>query len=318
MFINSFILFSSLCSSLVELEQLLDHELHLINYRTCPWKELSVPFDQDPVYDAIIIGDGLEAFAVGTALYKEGISKFKILGSNAPTPVPHKIFKTPSGSDIPALTFQAWYVAQYGLASWDEMKAVPNNIWKDYLAWYQRVMKLPVEPHSRLTALKPVDGSFVLEIDNQGKLFKIKTHRVVFADGKSLSECGEASKAYYYCDDDLKGKQAVTGGYHQPEIAHLKDQMDRWQHHLSPDALKANPEIGTYPYLGEHFEFRGSAPYLKDLYCFNEGALPSHGALPLSIGAERLAGEIAVDVFRRAYQDRKTIYDLKESHACRR
>jgi FAD-dependent urate hydroxylase len=66
-------------------------------------------------------------------------------------------------------------------------------------------------------------------------------------------------------------------------------------------------EAGNFPYLGPHFQFLernpGQAPYLKHLYCFNYGALLSHGLTSSSIdaisaGAERLSKGIAADFFQ--------------------
>lgn len=62
-----------------------------------------------------------------------------------------------------------------------------------------------------------------------------------------------------------------------------------------------------FPYLGPHFQFLekhpGQAPYLKHLYCFNYGALLSHGLTSssidaLSTGADRLSKGIAADFFQ--------------------
>lgn len=62
-----------------------------------------------------------------------------------------------------------------------------------------------------------------------------------------------------------------------------------------------------FPYLGPHFQFLektpGEAPYLRHIYCFNYGALLSHGLVSssidaLSTGADRLTKGIAADFFQ--------------------
>lgn len=64
--------------------------------------------------------------------------------------------------------------------------------------------------------------------------------------------------------------------------------------------------LGNFPYLGPHFQYLekvpGMTPYLKHLYCFNYGALVSHGLVSCSIdalsaGALRLTQGIAADFF---------------------
>lgn len=64
--------------------------------------------------------------------------------------------------------------------------------------------------------------------------------------------------------------------------------------------------VKKFPYLGDHYQFqektKGEAPFLRHIYCFNYGALVSHGMTsssidPLSIGADRLAKGIAADFF---------------------
>jgi FAD-dependent urate hydroxylase len=71
-----------------------------------------------------------------------------------------------------------------------------------------------------------------------------------------------------------------------------------------------SPKLCRFPYLGKYFEFLekipGSAPYLKNIYCFNYGAYLSHGRISgdidqIGIGAERLAEGIALDLKTEKY-----------------
>lgn len=95
-------------------------------------------------------------------------------------------------------------------------------------------------------------------------------------------------------------------GYHidafkVPELNAFAQHIKLWKDRLPEDGKLAN-----FPYLGDHFQFlekqEGSAPFLKNIYCFNYGALVSHGLVssaidPLSTGALRLAEGIASDFF---------------------
>lgn len=69
-------------------------------------------------------------------------------------------------------------------------------------------------------------------------------------------------------------------------------------------------ELAAFPYLGSHFEFQEkspqTAPFLKQIHCFNQGALLSHGFLTVDIdslpaGTARLAEGIASDLFLTSY-----------------
>lgn len=76
---------------------------------------------------------------------------------------------------------------------------------------------------------------------------------------------------------------------------------------LWKDVLKeADPSLGKFPYLGDHYQFIEKkfllAPFLKNIYCFNYGALLSHGLTSSSIdgistGAKRVAEGIARDFY---------------------
>ena len=78
-----------------------------------------------------------------------------------------------------------------------------------------------------------------------------------------------------------------------PELNHFASAIKIW-------------EQKGFPYLGPHYQFLekepGNAPFLKHLYCFNYGALLSHGLTSSSIdgistGALRLTEGIAADFF---------------------
>lgn len=96
---------------------------------------------------------------------------------------------------------------------------------------------------------------------------------------------------------------AVDGRYRQELQPHLEAIL-LWQDKVSLEADGRTAKLGSFPYLGSHFQFlektAGSAPYLKDIYCFNYGAFLSHGLLSgdipgISTGARRLAQGIAAD-----------------------
>ncbi len=94
-------------------------------------------------------------------------------------------------------------------------------------------------------------------------------------------------------------------GAKRPELAAFVDQILLWQHRVEPDTCELCPQLGSAPYLGSHFQFLerniGQAPYLRHIYCFNYGAMMSHGLLgdihAMSAAAARLTEGIAADFY---------------------
>lgn len=88
----------------------------------------------------------------------------------------------------------------------------------------------------------------------------------------------------------------------RPEVAGFRDAIETWRSHVPPDEAVAHPEEARFPYLGDAFQLRGSAPGIGRAHVFNWGATLSHGALGgdipgVEVGARRLAQGIARDLF---------------------
>jgi cation diffusion facilitator CzcD-associated flavoprotein CzcO len=88
----------------------------------------------------------------------------------------------------------------------------------------------------------------------------------------------------------------------RPEIASFRDAIDTWRSHISPGEARKFPEEARFPYLGDAFQLQGRAAGLNRVHVFNWGSTMSHGALAgdipgIQIGAERVAGGIARDLF---------------------
>lgn len=88
-----------------------------------------------------------------------------------------------------------------------------------------------------------------------------------------------------------------------PEIHEIYNKIVTWEEHTK------EKKLSHFPYLGAAFQFlpkHESDSYIKDIYCFNYGALLSHGLISstidsISAGAERLANGIAADFFLQEY-----------------
>ena len=66
---------------------------------------------------------------------------------------------------IPNLTIQRWYEAQHGDGTWEGMGLVPKETWAAYLAWYRRVLGIPVQPDTRWCASTPGPSPAPVAID---------------------------------------------------------------------------------------------------------------------------------------------------------
>lgn len=92
----------------------------------------------------------------------------------------------------------------------------------------------------------------------------------------------------------------------RPELARWRGAVLTWRDRVAPGQADAHPEAARFPYLGDGFQLlaRGAddAASLSRIHMFNWGSTMSHGALAgdipgLGIGATRLAGAIARDLF---------------------
>ena len=85
---------------------------------------------------------------------------------------------------IPSLSYRAWHEAQAALPDWDSIDRISRPRWMDYLAWYRRVLQLPVENEVRLLDIAP-DPSGLLELSvmRRGRPDTILARRLVLANG---------------------------------------------------------------------------------------------------------------------------------------
>lgn len=152
-------------TSLSALESTLARELAMLGYPARDW----VPprtFQNRPILDVLIVGAGQSGLSAAFGLMREKVLRILVVDAKPEGKEgPWKDFarmvtlRTPkhvTGPDlgIPNLTFQAWYEAQYGADGWTNLKLIPKELWADYLAWYRRVLGLPVRNGVKVGALK--------------------------------------------------------------------------------------------------------------------------------------------------------------------
>lgn len=180
-------------AGLVALEARLRQDLELLELPGKPW----VPRREAEglsVTDVAVIGAGMCGLAAAAALRLMGIDNTRVLdrapaGQEGPwvTYARMETLRSPKtlagpALGLPALTFRAWFEAQFGREAWDRLGKIPRAQWMEYLVWYRRVMGVAVENETRVTLLRPrADGLLEVETDRPGRIL---ARRVVLASGR--------------------------------------------------------------------------------------------------------------------------------------
>lgn len=220
-------------TNLAELEADYARQRTLLNLPPKPWMPVTKGPTGVPVLDVAIVGAGLCGLVAHAALEMEGITNVRLLdrapaGQEGPWITFARMetlrtIKEAAGPalGIPALTFRAWFVAQWGTAAWEEMTLAPRTMWMDYLNWYRKM--------TRPDVLNDCD---VTEISPEGAIFRLRTsagdiwaRRVILATGLDalgapklppVAQAMPRGTVYHSADvfdvDGLKGKRVIVVG----------------------------------------------------------------------------------------------------------
>lgn len=177
-------------NNLQDLEIQLKEELQSLEYPPPPWL---TPTPKD-IHDVIIIGGGMAGLAAAFGLMREGIPNVQVIdaspeGYEGPWDTYARMLtlRSPKFLAGPALgisnlTFQAWYIAQFGNDAWEQLYKIPTKMWMDYLRWYRKVLAIPVKNNQTVVDIAPGKGFIQLTFAN-GEL--ISARKVVLATGRS-------------------------------------------------------------------------------------------------------------------------------------
>jgi len=87
---------------------------------------------------------------------------------------------------LPALTFRAWYTAQFDTDGWDRLDKIPKEQWMDYLIWYRHILALPIENEVRLLSIDAATDDLVaLRLQDQTGTRTEFARHLVLATGRS-------------------------------------------------------------------------------------------------------------------------------------
>ncbi len=145
--------------------------------------------------DVVIIGGGMCGMVAWLGLRTGGLRRVRVLDRSAPgregpwvTYARMETLRSPKTLTGPAfghgaLTFQAWYRAQFGVASWNALDKIPRPMWMDYLRWYREVLKIPVENGVSVDRVEP-EGDLLRLTVSGAESGTILTRKLIFATGR--------------------------------------------------------------------------------------------------------------------------------------
>ncbi|WP_138467812.1 NAD(P)-binding domain-containing protein [Poseidonocella sp. HB161398] len=178
--------------SLAALEARLAEDLACLDLPANPW----VP-PREGVTDVLVVGAGMCGLAALAQLRLWGIDRSLAVdaspeGYEGPweTFARMRTLRSPKSLtgpalDLPALTFRAWFTAQWGAAAWEALGKIPKGQWMDYLRWYRKVLALPVRNGTRLTGLCGEGDLLRVELATPDGPESLLARRVVLATGRS-------------------------------------------------------------------------------------------------------------------------------------
>lgn len=183
-------------TGLRQLELRLRQDLSWLEWPAKSW----VPprsFGGETVTDVVVVGAGMCGLAAAAALKGLGIASLTVLdkapaGREGPwlTFARMETLRSPKqltgpALGLPALTFRAWYEAQFGTEAWARLGKIPRVQWMEYLVWYRRVLDLPVHNEVELLAVEPgPENLLTLRLREAGSERVVHARHLVLATGR--------------------------------------------------------------------------------------------------------------------------------------
>jgi cation diffusion facilitator CzcD-associated flavoprotein CzcO len=180
---------------LAQLQARLKQDLAWLDLPAKDWV-IARSFNGQPVIDVAIIGAGMAGMAAAASLRMLGIHA--VLFDRAPvghegpwaTTARMETLRSPKqltgpALGLPALTFRAWFEAQYGIQAWEVLDKIPRLQWMDYLRWYRKVLELDVRNvHEVRDVIACQDGHVEIHLDSPAGPQIIHARRLVIASGR--------------------------------------------------------------------------------------------------------------------------------------
>lgn len=188
---------SSAAIRLKKLEARAAKEIELLNYPPRKnWLPEKRTTDGKLIYDVVVVGGGQTGIALLFSLLREKVSNIVAFdecdeGYEGPwrTYARMDTLRTPkytTGPDcnIPSLTFQAWYEAQYGEKGWESIDFIPRLEWASYLQWLRNFLKLPIENRAKVGAIRWLESEKCFVVPVTSSSFKeVYSRKIILATG---------------------------------------------------------------------------------------------------------------------------------------
>ncbi len=177
-------------AGLAALEARLQQDLVWLDLPARPWVKARVSAGQ-AVLDVAIIGGGMAGLALAAELRNLGVAAVIFdqspAGFEGPwaTTARMETLRSPKQLTGPALTFRAWYEAQFGIDGWALLDKIPRLQWAEYLRWYRKVLALDVRNEHRVSRVAPrADGLIELDIVTPVQTQFLLARHAVLATGR--------------------------------------------------------------------------------------------------------------------------------------
>ncbi len=183
-------------TGLAALEARLKQDLAWLELPSKPWVPRRT-VDAQHVTDVVIVGAGMAGLVASGMLKRLGVDNHLVLDRAPPglegpwvTFARMRTLRSPKeltgpAMGLPALTFRAFYEAQYGEAAWKILDRAPRKMWMEYLIWYRRVLDLPVCNEVSVERIHArSDDLLALDIKEGDRTRQILARHVVLATGR--------------------------------------------------------------------------------------------------------------------------------------
>lgn len=185
------------------------------------------------VRDVVIVGSGMAGLTLSAELQFLGVDNRQAYdraeqGHEGPWVdfARMRTLRSPKGLTgpalrLPALTFRAWFEAQFGGAAWEALNKIPREQWMDYLRWYRSVLQLPVDNGVVLRRIQPrADGLVALTFE--------RAQPVELASGNDATHADEAWTVLTRHVVLATGRDGLGG----PTVPAIADSLPRhrWAH----------------------------------------------------------------------------------------
>lgn len=189
-----------LCSAAfgeVFLQKDVDKALQCIQHPHREWIIPKTTDKGDAILDVAIIGGGQTGLTMAFSLLRHNITNIRVFDKNKEGRAGSWVnigrmqtLRTPKSTtgpdlDIPELSVQNWYAKKYGDAAWDELDYIPRLAWHDYLNWFRKVLKLPVEFDSDVGPLTwdHENQAYSFLVEREGRMKEVFARKVILAVG---------------------------------------------------------------------------------------------------------------------------------------